>query len=160
MHTEPRDVIWNPQSHQSGNPRMQPGAPAVDGTQRLCVASCSLEPRADLDTHPCRHPSPTCAVPTPAPLPEPSSRYLGGGEGCLVVIVPGRLAPWPPQQHLPQGATVLRKGRWCHCLPGHCATGPSDHVAARALWVGGGRRGSGNCTRPPECSGSQHLWWA
>lgn len=77
----------------------------------------SLESHADLDTH---------QADTLVPHAHAQAADTWGGvEGCPVVAVPGLLAPPPsPAASSPKARKVLRKGTWCHCLPGHCTTGP------------------------------------
>lgn len=125
----------------------------MDGAQHLCVASYSLEPCTDLGAHPGRHSSPRSTL-TRAPRLGPAADTWGGVHRCPVVAAPGRPAPrLSPAASSPRGQTVLRKGTWCHCLPGHCATGPFRPRGCRCLaGGGGGRRVSSNCASPPERS--------
>lgn len=134
---------------------MQPGDPSADEAQCLCEASCSLHHTDLMHVHVdtllhrtlCSHGC-LCAA---------HSGYLGSGREpcslCAWVASPSTL----PSHVLLKGPTALRKGIWCHCLPGHCATGPFQPHGL--VGVRGGAGGP-QCARPPEPSGSQHPWWA
>lgn len=146
-HTEPRDVIGALGGSIWEAPQAARGPCGRRGTTAGRVWRAVPSGLAQTQTH--AHTGtlvPRARGSPQRPPPQPCSRYLRGGRGCLWSRFLGAQPPGPRLQRLPQGATVPRKGRWCHCLPGHCTTGPSDHVVGGARWVGGGRRGRGGGT--------------